>query len=105
MSALSPETVWSMTDAELKKVFDKKLFTPQRQRKIIHFYAPSFMYYRTSYYCSSPTDFPTISVTGNSCTLKCKHCEGKVLETMLPAVTPEKLYELCAQLKEQGAKG
>jgi hypothetical protein len=71
----------------------------------IHFYAPSFMYYKTSYYCSSPRDFPTISVTGKGCTLECKHCGGRVLETMYPANTPEKLFNLCSQLKRDGALG
>jgi len=56
--------------------------------KQIGFYAPSFSYYKTKYLHSSPTTFPTISVTGSSCALKCKHCNGKVLETMLPATTP-----------------
>ncbi|MFZ1039459.1 MAG: radical SAM protein, partial [Candidatus Bathyarchaeia archaeon] len=81
---------------ELRRInFDKK----------IHLYAPSFMYYKTSYYCSSPADFPTISVTGKGCGLKCKHCGGRVLETMYPAETPGKLFELCAQLKRNGALG
>jgi len=73
--------------------------------KKIHFYAPSFMYYKTSYYRSTPTDFPTISITGRSCALKCKHCDGKVLNTMFSATTPEKLFELCIQLKREGALG
>ena len=81
---------------ELRRInFDKK----------IHLYAPSFMYYKTSYYYSSPADFPTISVTGKGCGLKCKHCGGRVLETMYPAETPGKLFELCAQLKRNGALG
>ena len=71
----------------------------------IHFYAPSFMYYKTSHYHPSPTDFPTISVTGTSCALKCKHCAGKVLNTMYSATTPEKLLDLCKQLKRNGALG
>jgi hypothetical protein len=71
----------------------------------IHFYAPSFMYYKTSYYCSSPRDFPTISVTGKGCALECKHCGGRVLETMYPANTPEKLFNLCLQLKRDGTSG
>ena len=71
----------------------------------IHFYAPSFMYYKTSHYQSSPTDFPTISVTGTSCALKCKHCDGKVLNTMYSATSPEKLFDLCKQLKRKGALG
>jgi len=73
--------------------------------KKIHFYAPSFMYYKTSYYCSSPTDFPTISVTGKGCALNCKHCGGKVLNTMYSATSPQELFELCMQLKSKGALG
>jgi len=72
--------------------------------KII-FYAPSFMYYKTSYYCSHPNLFPTISITGSACSLKCKHCYGKVLKTMYPATTPEKLVNLCRKLKAEGALG
>ena len=63
------------------------------------------MYYKTEYYCSSPTDFPTISVTAGNCALKCEHCGGRVLETMYPATTPEKLFELCRKLKLKGALG
>lgn len=73
--------------------------------KTIRFYAPSFMYYQSGYYRSSPTDFPTISVTGKHCRLRCKHCGGKVLNTMHSATTPEKLFDLCKQLKQRGALG
>jgi len=73
--------------------------------KKIFFYAPSFMYYKTSYYQSRPNLFPTISITGSACSLKCKHCYGKVLRTMYPATTPEKLLELCRKLKAEGAIG
>jgi hypothetical protein len=106
------------TEGEFRKILDagdedeleESLRKAQQLRwinfdKKIHFYAPSFMYYKTSYYCSSPADFPTISVTGKGCGLKCKHCGGRVLETMYPASTPGKLFELCAQLKRNGALG
>jgi len=106
------------TQNHIKKVFDtnseeefkellKKAQNVRRKNlgRKIHFYAPSFMYYKTSYYRSSPTDFPTISVTGKSCALKCKHCDGKVLNTMYSATTPEKLLELCMQLKRSRALG
>lgn len=63
------------------------------------------MFYKTSYYCSSPNVFPTISVTGRGCALRCKHCSGIVLNTMYPATTPDALYELCVKLKERGALG
>jgi len=73
--------------------------------KKIRFYAPSFIYYKTDYFCSSPAAFPSISVTGSSCALKCKHCGGKVLNTMIPATTPKELINLCAELKRKGAVG
>ncbi len=73
--------------------------------KKIRFYAPSFIHYKTGYFCSSPTAFPSISVTGSSCSLKCKHCDGKVLNTMFPALTPTELFKLCVKLKNGGAIG
>lgn len=71
----------------------------------IHFYAPSFIYYKTDYYCSSPSVFPSISVTGSACALKCKHCDGRVLNTMHPALSPKELISLCTRLKNEGAIG
>ncbi|MEM3725736.1 MAG: radical SAM protein [Candidatus Bathyarchaeia archaeon] len=103
MNRLSPENVWQMNEAELLNLLNENARSLKSRR--VYFYAPSFMYYRTSYYHSSPTDFPTISVTGKSCALKCKHCGGKVLETMYPAATSERLFELCKQLKREGALG
>lgn len=73
--------------------------------KKIRFYAPSFIHYKTDYYRSSPTVFPSISITGSSCALKCKHCGGIVLNTMYPACSPQKLVELCRTLKNKGAVG
>jgi uncharacterized radical SAM superfamily protein len=92
-----------MNEKELIKLLTEETFTSKAKR--IHFYAPSFMYYKTNHYCSSSKDFPTISVTGKGCALKCKHCGGKVLDTMYPAITPERLFELCQQLKRKGALG
>jgi uncharacterized radical SAM superfamily protein len=92
-----------MNEKELLEILDKGLFFSKLKK--MHFYAPSFMYYKTSFYCSSPKDFPTISITGRGCALKCKHCGGKVLETMYPATTPEKLLEVCTKLRREGALG
>lgn len=99
----SAETIWHLTQQDLIDLLDSKALMQNRRQ--IRFYAPSFSYYKSSLYCSSPTDFPTISLTGCSCALNCKHCGGKVLATMKPAVTPEKLYELCSKLKQVGAVG
>jgi len=92
-----------MPDKELLTILDHASL--QIKSTEIHFYAPSFMYYRTSHYCSSPDDFPTISVTGGDCALKCKHCGAKVLETMYPVTLPVELFELCRKLKLFGASG
>lgn len=51
------------------------------------------------------SNFPSISVTGNSCALMCKHCKGKLLESLVPATTCEELEKKALMLHEQGAKG
>jgi uncharacterized radical SAM superfamily protein len=73
--------------------------------KRIRFYAPSFMYYKNTRFYSSPTAFPSISVTGAFCALKCKHCGGKVLNTMMSALTPKQLIETCSEVKRKGGIG
>jgi len=95
--------VWHYSTKELLNLLNTGTLTPKP--KTVHFYAPSFTYYKTSHQHSTPTQFPTISVTGTACALNCKHCEAKVLQTMHPATTPEKLFALAAQLKRQGASG
>lgn len=73
--------------------------------KIIRFYIPGFTYYHNKYFKSSPVIFPSISVTGSLCSLKCDHCGGVILKTMIPATTPKKLIEVCSDLKRRGAIG
>ena len=103
MAKPSIETVWNLKGNELISLLDSGAL--MQKPKEVRFYAPSFTYYKTSYYCSSPTNFPTVSVTGTSCALNCKHCGGKVLGTMHPADTPDKLFELSVKLKKNGAFG
>lgn len=103
MKQLSPETVWRLNELELLDVLNDGLHIPQW--KGIRFYVPSFMHYKTSHYCSSPEEFPTISVTGKGCALKCKHCGGKVLNTMYPVATSKELFDLCSRLRQNGALG
>lgn len=103
MKQISPQAVWRMNEEEFAAILKKNLLRSRSKR--IRFYAPSFMYYKTSYYHSSPTDFSTISVTGKGCALNCKHCGGLVLETMYPVTSSEELFELCIRLKKKGAVG
>jgi uncharacterized radical SAM superfamily protein len=103
MSNIDVEKIWQMPKKELISKIEQGHF-PNRIGKI-RFYAPSFIYYKTNYFCSSPKAFPSISITGSSCALKCKHCNGKVLKTMTPALTPEALFDLCVKMKNNGAIG
>ena len=99
----TPEAIWNLNEKELIDYLNSGSFKPRQKQ--IRFYAPSFTYYKTKHYCSTTTDFPTISITGNSCSLNCKHCGGRVLETMHSALSPPELFELGLTLKQKGAKG
>jgi len=99
----SAEATWNLSENELLDLLNTGALIPEP--RVVRFYAPSFMYYKTSHYRSSQTHFPTASVTGTACALNCKHCGGKVLSTMQPAKTPDALWALAAKLKQQGALG
>jgi lipoyl synthase len=103
MPSLTADDIWRQTDVELKATLESGALKPIGST--VRFYAPSFTYYRSKHYCGSKKEFPTVSVTGCSCSLNCRHCGGKVLETMHPATTPEALFDLAKQLKLDGAKG
>lgn len=49
--------------------------------------------------------FAAISVTGTHCDLQCGHCEGKLLESMIPAKDPETLSQTVDRLRSGGALG
>ncbi len=49
--------------------------------------------------------FPSVSVTGQQCVLRCKHCGGKLLESLVPAMTCDELLKKAAILVKGGAKG
>ncbi len=103
MAKLTAEAVWLLGEQELLELFNSEALVPKPRK--VRFYAPSFTFYKTASFCNSNKEFPTISVTGNNCQLKCRHCGGIVLETMLPAKTPEKFFALCQNLKKEGAVG
>jgi uncharacterized radical SAM superfamily protein len=103
MFQLSSETIWKLNQKEVIDILEKSALA-QKPKKI-RFYAPGFTYYKTKYFCSSTKDFPTISVTGTSCALNCKHCGGKVLQTMHAALSGKELFDLCLKLKQDGARG
>jgi uncharacterized radical SAM superfamily protein len=49
--------------------------------------------------------FAAISVTGSHCDLRCGHCKGKLLESMIPAEDPQTFLQMVAQLRSRGALG
>ncbi|MEW5724105.1 MAG: radical SAM protein [Thermodesulfobacteriota bacterium] len=49
--------------------------------------------------------YPAVSITGGRCDLGCEHCRGRLLEPMLPAVTPEALLETARDLERRGRLG
>ncbi|MFW9994956.1 MAG: radical SAM protein [Candidatus Odinarchaeota archaeon] len=59
---------------------------------VLRFYKPS------SY-------FPSISITGNQCSLSCAYCNKKFLHHMISATSPEQLRETCFDLAEKGVLG
>lgn len=50
-------------------------------------------------------DFPSFSVTGNSCALHCKHCNHYYLENMISTPTEDLLYSSAKKLAELGGTG
>ncbi|MCL7415685.1 MAG: hypothetical protein M8349_06445 [ANME-2 cluster archaeon] len=59
---------------------------------------------RLNFFVTS-TLFPSISITGSQCSLHCKHCGGKLLERLIPCMTPENLVTTALAAEVQGAKG
>lgn len=70
-------------------------WTKNRDKKALRFYTPSNTFGK----------FPSVSVTGTECAVKCKHCGGRLLKSMVPAVSPEALLEFFRKLKASGGEG
>jgi lipoyl synthase len=49
--------------------------------------------------------FAAISVTGSHCDLRCEHCQGKLLKSMIPAEDPETFSQIADRLRLAGALG
>jgi len=49
--------------------------------------------------------FAAISVTGSHCDLQCGHCQGKLLESMIPAEDSRTFFQVANQLRLNGAHG
>lgn len=71
----------------------------------VKFHAPSLKDYDTSEFSCHEEDFVSMSVTGDTCGLSCDHCDGAVLESMIPVDDEVDLAAKSKALAEQGGEG
>jgi uncharacterized radical SAM superfamily protein len=72
----------------------------------IWFFAPGLKYYETSELRNDPSPtFVPVSVTGERCSLQCKHCGGQILKSMLVCGSPAELRSLGETLFQRGCRG
>lgn len=68
-------------------------------------FAPSAKTYDIGIFRNTKNRFVNISITGDYCELNCDHCQGKLLESMIPATSPQHLVEIADNLMSKGCKG
>jgi uncharacterized radical SAM superfamily protein len=73
--------------------------------KELTFSIPGTISYRDAAFPSQKEKFSAISVTGRHCALRCEHCKGKLLESMIPAEDPETFLQAVDHLRAHGAHG
>ena len=98
---------FNLPEDELGPLFEKAYsISRARFSDKIAFHMPGMVHYETEFYAATdPYRFPSISISGVRCSLNCEHCRGQLLETMIPALTPEALWKTCQKVKENGGKG
>jgi lipoyl synthase len=69
------------------------------------FSAPGVVSYHAHEIPSQRNRFAAISVTGDHCDLQCGHCRGKLLDSMVPAETPDVLLQVTDRLRSEGSLG
>jgi len=62
-------------------------------------------YHHMDDFVSQKDRFVAVSVTGRHCDLKCGHCKGRLLESMIPAEDPESFLQAVHRLRSRGAYG
>lgn len=91
---------------ELKPLFTEAYrISRHHHSNLLHFYVPGMVHFDTPFYKSTSHGFPGISITGRICHLNCEHCQGKLLDSMMPATSPRELYDVCAEISGKGSSG
>ena len=79
--------------------------SPQKE-KVVTFSVPNLKFYDTDSWSNrGKKTFLAFSVTGTKCDLLCDHCRSNLLSHMIPALTPEALWQKVSTLAENGARG
>lgn len=86
-----------MSDHSFIKAWD---LTRQRFGKGLTAYLPGMFSYD-----GLKGRYSALSITGKDCELQCDHCMGNILQTMIPAQSPEELVEKAIRLEEKGNHG
>ncbi|GBE10068.1 radical SAM superfamily protein [bacterium BMS3Bbin12] len=72
----------------------------------VHFYTPTFKSFQSSEISGcGKSVWPAVSTTAGDCKLQCDHCKAKILESMIPARTPEALWRVVNEGIADGARG
>lgn len=97
----------TLPEDELTALFDKAYqISREKFSDKMAFYAPGMVHYETDFHdATDPYRFPSISVTGKGCSLNCEHCNANLLEPMIPATTPEALWQEFNEIKTRGGSG
>lgn len=71
----------------------------------IIFSAPGAKHYQNRFFTNHRNSFVNLSVTGKTCGCRCAHCNGRLLETMIPTPTPEEMCRVVDRLTGKGCRG
>ncbi len=101
------QNIFNLPEGELEPIFEKA-YSVSREKfsNKMAFYAPGMVHYETEFHdATDPYRFPSISVTGKGCSLNCEHCSASLLDPMIPATTPDALWKVFNDIKENGGSG
>lgn len=90
---------------EINRLIEQAWSVRQTHNRNICFSVPGAKKYDNAYYTNRPHAFVNLSVTGNTCSCNCKHCNGLLLKTMLSTHTPREMRLTLEDLMEKGCKG
>jgi len=86
---------------------DKNMYisTGRGSSEEIFFAVPGQKKYFNRYYQNRAASFVNLSVTGSRCELRCAHCGGRLLQTMVSVPTPEAMFTAVDRLVAKNCKG